>query len=106
MTPYMGANFTVICNQTEPKTYLPQKEKEFQIPGFPSSKAKAENIVLKANGMPLANSNGMFIYEVDEKYIIKEMFSPTFLNRTSNKLGSYIFPPISFSVYMYVFIKI
>lgn len=56
MTPYMGrANFTVVCNQTEPKTKVPAKDSEFQIPGYAPSKLKAENLVLQANDTPLAN---------------------------------------------------
>ncbi|EAT48210.1 AAEL000733-PA [Aedes aegypti] len=56
MTPYMGrANFTIVCNQTEPKTKVPAKESEFQIPGYASSKFRAENLVLAANDTPTAN---------------------------------------------------
>ncbi|XP_065079851.1 3 beta-hydroxysteroid dehydrogenase/Delta 5--_4-isomerase [Ochlerotatus camptorhynchus] len=56
MTPYMGrANFTIVCNQTEPKTKVPAKESEFQIPGYAPSKLKAENLVLGVNDTPLEN---------------------------------------------------
>lgn len=56
MTPYLGkANFTIVCNQTEPKTKVPQRESEFQIPGYAQSKYKGEVMVLEANGSPLAN---------------------------------------------------
>uniref|UniRef100_A0A8D8BPX9 3 beta-hydroxysteroid dehydrogenase type 4 n=1 Tax=Culex pipiens TaxID=7175 RepID=A0A8D8BPX9_CULPI len=56
MTPYLGkANFTIVCNQTEPKTKVPQRESEFQIPGYAQSKYRGEVMVLEANGSPLAN---------------------------------------------------
>uniref|UniRef100_A0A182FD20 3-beta hydroxysteroid dehydrogenase/isomerase domain-containing protein n=2 Tax=Anopheles albimanus TaxID=7167 RepID=A0A182FD20_ANOAL len=56
MTPYLGkANFTIICNQTEPKTKVPSKESDFQIPGYGPSKWRAECLVIDANDTDLAN---------------------------------------------------
>ena len=56
MTPYLGkANFTIICNQTEPKTKVPAKESDFQIPGYASSKWRAECLAIEANDTDLAN---------------------------------------------------
>ncbi|XP_050092921.1 3 beta-hydroxysteroid dehydrogenase type 7 [Anopheles aquasalis] len=56
MTPYLGkANFTIICNQTEPKTKVPTKESDFQIPGYGPSKWRAECLVIDANDTDLAN---------------------------------------------------
>ncbi|XP_053676118.1 3 beta-hydroxysteroid dehydrogenase/Delta 5--_4-isomerase [Anopheles nili] len=56
MTPYLGkANFTIICNQTEPKTKVPAKDGEFQIPGYAASKWRAECLVIEANDTDLAN---------------------------------------------------
>uniref|UniRef100_A0A182T2L9 3-beta hydroxysteroid dehydrogenase/isomerase domain-containing protein n=1 Tax=Anopheles maculatus TaxID=74869 RepID=A0A182T2L9_9DIPT len=56
MTPYLGkANFTIICNQTEPKTKVPAKDSEFQIPGYPASKWRAECLAIEANDTLLAN---------------------------------------------------
>ncbi|XP_049290446.1 3 beta-hydroxysteroid dehydrogenase/Delta 5--_4-isomerase [Anopheles funestus] len=56
MTPYLGkANFTIICNQTEPKTKVPTKDSEFQIPGYAASKWRAECFAIEANDTLLAN---------------------------------------------------
>ncbi|ETN66772.1 hydroxysteroid dehydrogenase [Anopheles darlingi] len=58
MTPYLGkANFTIICNQTEPKTKVPTKESDFQIPGYGPSKWRAECLVIDANDTDLANGS-------------------------------------------------
>ncbi|XP_052873749.1 NADPH-dependent 3-keto-steroid reductase Hsd3b5 [Anopheles cruzii] len=79
MTPYLGkANFTIVCNQTEPKTKVPAKESDFQVPGYASSKWRAECLVLAANDTELANGGKLktiairppvMFGECDERFI-------------------------------------
>lgn len=61
LMPYMGrATFSLIINQTESKAKTPTHDNGFLIPGYPSSKLRAEKIVLGAYGATLANGIGMF----------------------------------------------
>lgn len=61
LMPYMGrATFSVIINQTESKAKTPSTDNGFLIPGYPSSKLRAEKIVLNSYGATLANGVGMF----------------------------------------------
>ncbi|XP_055607558.1 NADPH-dependent 3-keto-steroid reductase Hsd3b4 [Uranotaenia lowii] len=83
MTPYMGrANFTVVCNQTEPKTKIPTKESEFQIPGYAPSKLKGENLVLDANDTLLANGEKLKTIAIRPPVMFGEgdqLFVPTLI---------------------------
>lgn len=56
------ATFSLIINQTESKAKTPTVDNGFLIPGYPSSKLRAEKIVLGAYGATLANGVGMYIY--------------------------------------------
>lgn len=59
--PYMGrATFSLIVNQTESKAKTPTDDNGFLIPGYPSSKLRAEKIVLGAYGATLANGVGTY----------------------------------------------
>lgn len=64
LMPYMGrATFSLIINQTESKAKTPSVDNGFLIPGYPSSKLRAENIILGAYGATLANGVGMcYVY--------------------------------------------
>lgn len=57
--PYMGkGTFAIIINQTESKAKTPSTEAGFLIKGFPSSKLRAEKIVLAAYGTELKSQKG------------------------------------------------
>lgn len=57
--PYMGrATFALVINQTESKAKTPVTNNSFLIPGYPSSKLRAEKIVLAAYGATLGNRVG------------------------------------------------
>lgn len=68
LRPYLGrATFAAIINQTESKALTPTMAAAdgdsscaggFLIPGYPASKLRAEELVLQANGTPLANGSG------------------------------------------------
>lgn len=68
--PYMGhSSFAITINQTESKAITPvhdpQKsasdyDKGFLIPGYSSSKLRAEKIVLNSSGATLSNGIGWF----------------------------------------------
>lgn len=59
LSPYMGrATFSLVINQTESKAKTPHSDNAFLIPGYPSSKLRAETIVLGAHGATLANGRG------------------------------------------------
>lgn len=60
LQPYMGrATFALVINQTESKAQTPvDGVNGFLVPGYPASKLRAENLVLRANGTELANGNG------------------------------------------------
>ncbi|KAG4073766.1 hypothetical protein HA402_000990 [Bradysia odoriphaga] len=54
--PYMGrATFALVINQTESKAKTPSTDSGFLIPGYSSSKLRAEKIVLAAYGATLGN---------------------------------------------------
>ncbi|XP_037932308.1 3 beta-hydroxysteroid dehydrogenase/Delta 5--_4-isomerase type 1 [Teleopsis dalmanni] len=61
--PFKGSTFTIVINQTESKAATPafdaqkldEYDKSFLIPGYSSSKLRAEKIVLNANGTLLSN---------------------------------------------------
>lgn len=48
----------VIVNQTEAKAKTPAIESAFLIPGYPSSKLRAEKLVTVADGAMLQNGKG------------------------------------------------
>ncbi|XP_058462323.1 3 beta-hydroxysteroid dehydrogenase/Delta 5--_4-isomerase [Malaya genurostris] len=93
MTPYLGrANFTIVCNQTEPKTKIPSKDSEFQIPGYAPSKLKAETLVLEANDTPLANGAKLKTIAIRPPVIFGEgdqRFVPTLI-RVAMRFGGEI----------------
>lgn len=75
--PFKGrSTFSAIINSTESKTDTPvldssklwEQDGEFLIPGYASSKLRAENIVLNSNGAPLQNQLGKqreaFLYKI------------------------------------------
>jgi nucleoside-diphosphate-sugar epimerase len=57
LSPYLGGIHSLIINQTECKALPPScdKERQLLLPGYPASKLRAENLVLAANGRPLAD---------------------------------------------------
>lgn len=70
LMPYMGrATFSLIVNQTESKAKTPTNDNGFLIPGYPSSKLRAEKIVLGAYGATLANGVGTYIFSTRIKLI-------------------------------------
>lgn len=54
----MGSTMAVIVNQTEAKAKTPTVDSEFLIPGYPSSKLRAEKLVEAADGAMLQNGRG------------------------------------------------
>jgi len=67
--PFKGrSTFSAVINSTESKTDTPtldssslwEQDNQFLIPGYASSKLRAENIVLNSNGAPLQNQHGEF----------------------------------------------
>lgn len=54
----MGSTMAVIVNQTEAKAKTPTVDSEFLIPGYPSSKLRAEKLVEAADGAMLQNARG------------------------------------------------
>lgn len=59
LTPYLGkATFAVVVNQTEAKAKTPILESGFIVPGYSSTKLRAEKIVLGAHGTNLSNGTG------------------------------------------------
>lgn len=58
------ATFSLIINQTESKAKTPLGDNAFLIPGYPSSKLRAETIVLGAHGATLANGRGECIFDI------------------------------------------
>lgn len=58
LIPYMGSTMAVIVNQTEAKAKTPTVDSEFLIPGYPSSKLRAEKLVEAADGAMLQNGRG------------------------------------------------
>lgn len=60
LQPYMGrATFALVINQSESKVLPPATDAGFLVPGYPASKLRAEELVLAANGTPLADGSGM-----------------------------------------------
>ncbi len=53
------ATFALVINQTESKAKTPSTDSGFLIPGYSSSKLRAEKIVLDAYGATLGNRVGM-----------------------------------------------
>ena len=67
--PYMGSTFSIVINQTESKASTPvydtqqssiEYDKGFFIPGYSSSKLRAEKIVLSSSGANLSNGIGKY----------------------------------------------
>lgn len=59
LTPYLGkATFAVVVNQTESKAKTPVVDAGFIVPGYSSTKLRAEKIVLGAHGTNLSNGTG------------------------------------------------
>lgn len=52
------ATFALVINQTESKAKTPSTDSGFLIPGYSSSKLRAEKIVLAAYGATLGNRVG------------------------------------------------
>lgn len=52
------ATFALVINQTESKAKTPSTDSGFLIPGYSSSKLRAEKIVLAAAGTTLGNRVG------------------------------------------------
>lgn len=52
------ATFALVINQTESKAKTPSTDSGFLIPGYSSSKLRAEKIVLAAYGATLGNHVG------------------------------------------------
>lgn len=69
LVPFKGySTFTIVINQTESKANTPifnaqdaaDFDKSFLIPGYSSSKLRAETIILNSNGALLNNQKGRF----------------------------------------------
>lgn len=70
MVPFKGhSTFTLVINQTESKAPTPKYDaqnptdfdKNFLIPGYSSSKLRAETIILNSNGAMLSNQKDYLI---------------------------------------------
>lgn len=59
LTPYLGkATFAVVVNQSESKAKTPVVDADFIVPGYSSTKLRAEKIILGAHGTNLSNGTG------------------------------------------------
>lgn len=66
LQPYMGrTTFALVINQSESKVLPPASDAGFLVPGYPASKLRAEELVLAANGTPLADGKGRQIITHD-----------------------------------------
>lgn len=102
MVPFKGhSTFTLVINQTESKAPTPKYDaqnpndfdKNFLIPGYSSSKLRAETIVLNSNGATLKNQKDYLVTaairppltygEADERFV------PTVLQYLSKRNYSY-----------------
>jgi len=79
--PFKGrSTFSAVINSTESKTDTPtldssslwEQDNQFLIPGYASSKLRAENIVLNSNGAPLQNQHGEF-NQIDTKQLKRNL---------------------------------
>lgn len=62
----MGSTMAVIVNQTEAKAKTGTVDSAFLIPGYPSSKLRAEKLVTLADGAMLQNGKGQSVSQLGE----------------------------------------
>lgn len=85
------ATFALVINQTESKAKTPSVDNGFLVPGYPSSKLRAEKIVLAAYGATLGNRVGKDKSISFKVYIFGYMFWKfSTIFGTMNVLASYL----------------